>query len=105
LTALELRARSCEKPRARRLFRAEEAKGARTSAAAIGFVVTTFVFSGSMVGMELHRFLPPEHLSEDARDIAMLGTGMLSVRASLVLGLLVATAKSSYDTKDTNMRS
>jgi hypothetical protein len=34
----------------------------------------------------------------------MLGTGMLSVLASLVLGLLIATAKSAYDTKDTSLR-
>ncbi len=54
--------------------------------------------------MELHRFLPPEHLSKDSRDAVMLGTGMLSLLASSAW-TPVATAKSSYDTKDTNMRS
>ena len=75
------------------------------SAVAIGLVMTALVFVGGVAGMHLHRFLPPEHLSKKSRDVVMLGTGMLSVLASLVLGLLIATAKSSYDTKDANLRS
>jgi hypothetical protein len=75
------------------------------SAVAIGFGVAALVFVGGVAGMHLHRFLPPEHLSKESRDVVMLGTGMLSVLASLVLGLLIATAKSSYDTKDANLRS
>ncbi len=43
-------------------------------------------------------------MSKESRDVVLLGTGMLSVLASLVLGLLIATAKSSYDTKDTSVR-
>ena len=75
------------------------------SAVAIGLVVAALVFVGGVAGMHLHRFLPPEHLSKQSRDVVMLGTGMLSVLASLVLGLLIATAKSSFDTKDANLRS
>jgi hypothetical protein len=72
---------------------------------AIGLVVAACVFAGGVAGTLLDRVLPPEHLSNDSRDVVMLGTGMLSVLASLVLGLLIATAKSAYDTKDADMRS
>ena len=75
------------------------------SGTAIGLIVAACVFAGGVAGTLLDRVLPPEHLSRETRDVVMLGTGMLSVLASLVLGLLIATAKSSYDTKDTNMRS
>ena len=63
------------------------------NAVAIGLMVAAFVFAGGVLGMQLYRFLPPEHLSKESRDVVMLGTGMLSVLASLVLGLLIATAK------------
>jgi hypothetical protein len=77
----------------------------RMSGSAIGLIVAACVFAGGVVGTLLDRVLPPEHMSKETRDVVMLGTGMLSVLASLVLGLLIATAKNSYDTKDTNMRS
>jgi uncharacterized protein (DUF486 family) len=67
--------------------------------------VTVFVFAGAMVGMHLHRVLPERHLSKETQDVIRLGTGMLSVLASLVLGLLIATVKTSYDATDTAVRS
>ena len=74
------------------------------SAWAIGLIVAAIVFAGGVLGTQLHRLLPAEHMSKESRDVVLLGTGMLSVLASLVLGLLIATAKSSYDTKDTSVR-
>src|SRR5579862_869243 len=67
--------------------------------------VAACVLAGGLVGLFLHRFLPRGHLPKDTQDVVRLGTGMLSVLASLVLGLLIATAKSSYDTVDHNLRS
>ncbi len=74
------------------------------SAVTIGVVVAACVFAGGVAGTQLHRILPAEHMSKESREVVLLGTGMLSVLASLVLGLLIATAKSAYDPKDTNMR-
>jgi hypothetical protein len=56
------------------------------SAAAIGVVVAALVFAGGVLGTQLHRFLPPEHMSQESRDVVMLGTGMLSVVAFPLLG-------------------
>ena len=67
-------------------------------------VVAAFVFAGGIGGLYLHRLVPEEHLSAKTQDVVRLGTGMLSVLASLVLGLLVATAKASFDTTDTAVR-
>jgi hypothetical protein len=68
-------------------------------------IVAAIVFASGLVGLWLHRLLPDENLSKETLDVVQLGTGMLSVLASLVLGLLIATAKSSYDTTDTAIRS
>jgi hypothetical protein len=66
--------------------------------------VAACVFTGGLIGINLHRFLPQAHQTKETQDVVRLGTGMLSVLASLVLGLLVATAKGSYDTTDNAIR-
>jgi hypothetical protein len=67
-------------------------------------LVAACIFCGGMGGLYLHRFLPRDHLTRETLDVVKLGTGMLSVLASLVLGLLIATAKTSYDSTDQAIR-
>lgn len=43
--------------------------------------------------------LPGHHLSTDAKGRVRLGTGLIGTIAALVLGLLIAAAKNSYDTQ------
>ena len=68
-------------------------------------LVAACVFSGGFAGLYLHRVLPQHHLTKETQEVIRLSTGMLSVLASLVLGLLIATAKGSYDTTDRAIRS
>jgi hypothetical protein len=56
-------------------------------ALAISLLVTGCVFGAGLVGVLLHRRLPQSHLSPETQDVVRLGIGMLSVLASLVLGL------------------
>jgi len=71
----------------------------------VSLLVAACIFGGGLMGLYLHRIQPPHHLTKETQDVIRLGTGMLSVLASLVLGLLIATAKSSYDTTDRAIRS
>lgn len=71
---------------------------------AVSLLVSACVFAAAIVGLNLHRVLPTTHLTKETQDVVRLGTGMVSVLASLVLGLLVATAKSSFDTTDQAVR-
>lgn len=64
---------------------------------AISAIVFACVFGGAVFGMLLRSFLPENHLSTESRQIVNLGTGVIATMAALVLGLLVASAKSSYD--------
>jgi hypothetical protein len=82
----------------------EQEQVAPMNAIVTSLVVAAFVFAGGIGGLYLHRLVPEEHLSAKTQDVVRLGTGMLSVLASLVLGLLVATAKASFDTTDTAVR-
>jgi hypothetical protein len=71
---------------------------------AISLAVAACVFAGAIVGLSLNKWLPAEHVSKETQDVIRLGTGMISVLASLVLGLLVATTKSSFDQTDTEVK-
>ena len=74
------------------------------NAAAVGLLVAACVFAGGLFGLRLHRFLPDSHLTKETQDAVRLATTMLSVLTSLVLGLLIATAKGYSDTIDREMR-
>ena len=74
------------------------------SATAIAFFSAVAVFAGGMFGLRLDQHLPPHHLSKDTQDAVRLTTTMLSVLTSLVLGLLIATAKADSDALDREFR-
>jgi len=66
---------------------------------ALSIIIFSFVLGGIFLGMLLRRALPRKHLSKDAQDVVRLGIGLIATIAGLVLGLLIAAAKSSFDTK------
>jgi hypothetical protein len=52
---------------------------------------------GILIGWGLRRVLPAEHLAAESKDAIKLGLGIVMTLSALVLGLLVASAKSGYD--------
>ncbi len=70
----------------------------------IGLLVFLCVFAGGMVGLQFYRLLPAHHLTTETRDVVRLGIGMISILATLVLGLLTASAKATYDNTDRELR-
>ena len=62
-------------------------------------VVVVLIVVAAFAGSSLGRRLPSHHLSEASKDIVKFGAGTIATLAALVLGLLVASAKSSYDAK------
>lgn len=66
----------------------------------IALIVFACVFAGAVGGMFLRVVLPGHHLSEDTKDVIKLGMGLIATMTALVLGLMIATAKSSYDAQD-----
>ena len=62
------------------------------------------IIIGTLVGVYLRTVLPKHHLDEDTRDAVRIGIGLIATMAALVLGLLLATAKTSFDTKSEELR-
>ncbi len=63
-------------------------------------IVFVCVFGGALLGMFLRLLIPEPHLTEDSKDVIKLGMGLIATMAALVLGLVITTAKGSYDTQD-----
>lgn len=70
----------------------------------ISLIVFACVFAGALLGMFLRGRIPQHHLSEKTENVIKLGMGLIATIAALVLGLLIATAKSSFETQDTAVK-
>jgi len=71
---------------------------------AIGTVVFACAFGGALVGMRLRATLPEHHLKDDSRDTMKLGIGLIATMTALILGLVTASAKSSFDALDLTVK-
>jgi Protein of unknown function (DUF4239) len=69
----------------------------------IACISAACIFSGVLLGMFLRRRLPDHHLSNDSKDTVKLGAGMIATLSALILGLLVSSAKSTFDTMNTEI--
>jgi hypothetical protein len=74
------------------------------TALSVSLVALALVFGGALLGMYFRNALSEDDFREDVRDIIKLSTGLIGTMAALVLSLLIASAKSSYDTKSTEIR-
>lgn len=63
----------------------------------IGGIVFACAFGGALAGMMLRTILPADHISQESKDVVKLGMGLIATLSALVLGLLIASAKSSFD--------
>ncbi len=59
--------------------------------------VTACLLGAVVLGMFLRRFLPERHLSASTTEAVKLAMGLVATMAALLLGLLVSSAKGSYD--------
>lgn len=68
-------------------------------------LITFFCIFGSAIGgMGLKEWIPEHHLSDDSRAIIKAARSVVIGLAALTLGLLIATAKTSFDTKETELK-
>lgn len=65
----------------------------------VALVAFVCVFGGALIGMYLRTLLREHHLSSETKDVVKVGVGLIATMSALVLGLLVASAKSSFDTQ------
>lgn len=70
----------------------------------IATVVFSFTFGGALLGLWLRTKLPDQHMTDSTKDTVKLGIGMVATMTALVLGLVTASAKNSFDSVDTAVK-
>jgi hypothetical protein len=69
------------------------------------FLVTfVSIAMGGALGMLVRIRLPDANLISESKEVVRLGASLMGTVAALVLGLMIASAKNSYDTQVTNVR-
>ena len=71
-----------------------------TSSLTIGLISAGCIFGGVLLGLVLRGLLPDYHLRDDSKDTVKVGAGMIATVSALVLGLLVASAKNTFDSTE-----
>jgi hypothetical protein len=66
----------------------------------IGLISVGCIFGGALLGLFLQGLLPEGHLRDNSKDTVNV-VAMIATLAALVLGLLVGSAKSSFDGTNT----
>jgi len=70
----------------------------------ISLLVFALIFGGALVGMVVRPLMSDHHQTSDSRDVVKMTMGLIGTLTSLVLGLLIASAKNSFDQKTSQVR-
>ncbi|SRR6266571_2529035 len=74
------------------------------SPTSVSLIAFACVFGGTLLGMFVRNRLPGHHLTGDTKEVVRLGTGLIGTIAALVLGLLIASASSTYETQSSQVK-
>jgi hypothetical protein len=71
---------------------------------AVASLVFVCSFGAALVGMVLYIRLPEHHLDSESRDVVKLVMGLIATISALVLSLLIASANTSYDRQNSELK-
>jgi hypothetical protein len=68
--------------------------------------VITFLcaFGAALLGAFIKDRLPAPHLSKESQDVVRLGMGLVATMTALLLGLVTASARSTFDAQDATLK-
>jgi len=92
-------------PRPLEIHAARRLKSIVVNAFVTALVVFAVLMGATLLGSSLGRRLPTTQVSGQTWSSVSLGLGFISTMAAIVLGLLVASAKGSYDSKHDEVQS
>lgn len=74
------------------------------TALATGGLIAVLLACATLVGVWISRRLPEHHLSEDSKDAIKLATAVVGTLSALAIGFLVASAKTTFDEAETELK-
>jgi uncharacterized membrane protein (DUF485 family) len=69
----------------------------------MALIVLCCLFGSALLGSYVRQRLPSHHLSDDSVAVLKLATGLLATMSALVLGLLVSSAKGTFDSTNAEL--
>ena len=70
----------------------------------VAFITFGCTFAGALGATYLRGKLPPDHLSDQSQNVVRLGIGLVATMTALLLGLVTAAARSTFDAQDAAVR-
>ena len=70
----------------------------------VALITLACTFSSALAASFIRSWLPPTHLSKESQDIVRLGIGLVATMTALLLGLVTAAARSTFDSHDNALR-
>jgi hypothetical protein len=74
------------------------------NASVVGIIVFISTFGAAMLATRLHALLPEHYFDNESRDTVKVGIGLIATMTALVLGLVTASAKNSFDSVNTAVK-
>lgn len=74
------------------------------SAANLALITFAFTFGVAVGATYVRESLPAPHLAKESQDVVRLGMGLVATMTALLLGLVTASAKSTFDETNTIIR-
>jgi len=91
-------------PAGARNARHESFAESRLTAISIATITFACTFGSAVAGAFIRELLPAPHLSKESQDIVRLGMGLVATMTALLLGLVTAAARGSFDAQDNAIR-
>src|SRR6201987_4688611 len=70
-------------------------------------VIAVILFIGlvsvTLLGGRLRRLIPAEQLNDESKEAVKLALGLVATMTAILLGLLISSAKNSFDTTQTEV--
>lgn len=70
----------------------------------IACIIFACILAGALLGMLVRSALPQHHLNAESKDAVRLGMGLTATMTALVLGLVIASAKESFDYQSSDVK-
>ena len=64
----------------------------------IGLILFVGLVGVTLLGGYLRRIVPAEHLNPESKDVVKLALGLVATMTAILLGLLISSAKGTFDT-------
>jgi hypothetical protein len=62
----------------------------------ISFIVPLIILAGAFAGLATRQRLPPDHLSDETKNLVSVSMAVVATLSALVLGLLISNANNSF---------